>query len=83
MVELFGWISTAAFAICAVPQAYKAYRDGHSDGLAAGLLWLWMIGEITGMCYGVGLKELPLILNYSANAILVGFVLRYKIYPRR
>ena len=82
MTQLFGWISSIAFGICAIPQAMMSYKDGHSNGMSNGLLTLWMIGETTGLMYAVGLNELPLMLNYGANALFVGVVMHYKFFPR-
>ena len=81
--DALGWISSCAFAICAIPQAYKAHKDGHSEGVSFGLLSLWLLGEGCGIFYGIGLRELPLIFNYGSNCLFVSIVFWYKIFPRR
>jgi uncharacterized protein with PQ loop repeat len=83
ITTVFGWISAIAFGICAIPQAYKSHKEGHADGISNGLLFLWTIGEWSGIIYAIGLKEIPLLLNYSANALFIGIVTFYKLFPRR
>lgn len=82
IVELFGWIGAVCFAICAFPQAYKSYLDGHSNGISWGLLSLWMVGEISMVIYILPKLDLPLLLNYTGNIIFVSIIIKYKIRPR-
>lgn len=81
--EMFGWISGLLFFLCAIPQAIKSYRDGHSEGVSSGLLWLWLGGEIAGIIYALSPLQPPLILNYLSNVIFVSVVAWYKAFPRR
>lgn len=81
-MEVFGWISAVAFAVCGIPQAIRSYRDGHSYGVSHGLLILWMIGELTGLVYAAYLGAVPLLVNYLFNGLFVGIICRYKYYAR-
>ena len=82
-VQFFGWIYSLAFALSALPQARKSIRDGHTEGVADGTLVLWMMGEIGGLIYGIGLMQAPIILNCLVNTIFVGIILRYRLFPRK
>ena len=81
--QIAGWASSIAFGICAIPQAYQSIKDGHSNGMTNGLLFLWIVGEVCGILYSISLGELPLIFNYGSNCFFVGIMLWYKIFPRR
>ena len=79
----FGWVYSLAFALSALPQAKKSMKDGHSEGIATGTLWLWALGEFAGIIYGVSLMQLPIIFNCLLNTVFVGIIIWYKICPRK
>lgn len=82
-MELLGWIGALAFAFSAVPQAYKSYKEGHSDGISAGMLSLWLIGEILTIIYVVStVHSLPLIFNYTINLGCLYVIIWYKLPTR-
>ena len=74
--EIAGWISSLAFGLSAFPQVLKTYRTKSVDDLANGMLILWCIGEVTGVIYALGFDRLPypLLANYAANGIGVGYL---------
>lgn len=83
--DTLGWIGSICLACCAVPQAYMSWKQGHANGISAGLLWLWALGEIFTLAY-ISSKpniDIPLFVNYSANIIFIGIVCWYKVYPRK
>ena len=81
---MIGWLGSLFLGFCGLPQALKAYRDGHVEGLDPGLLVLWTLGEIfTG--YAV-LGDAPLgylILNYGLNLVFLSVLWRYWLSPRK
>ena len=79
--EIIGWIGGTALAFCGVPQAWKSYKDGHSEGLSMGFIILWLVGELFGLAYILPSNSLPLYFNYGGNLVLVLVILRYKIWP--
>lgn len=83
-MEFFGWISSTMLLLCGVPQAYKSFKDGHSRGISTAFLVLWTGGEFFGLAYILTMKDLslPLLTNYSFNAIMVSIMLFYKFFPR-
>lgn len=81
--EMIGWIGSIAFAVSAIPQMIKSYEDKNSDGLAWGLLILWIIGELFSLLYVIPLKQYPMITNYVVNSIFLFVILYYKINPTR
>jgi uncharacterized protein with PQ loop repeat len=83
MYSIFGWLSSIAFGISAIPQAYKSYKDGHSNGISNGLLILWIFGELTGFIYSIGLMAPPLMINYIANTVFISIIIWFKLKPRK
>jgi len=83
--ELLGWLGGLLFAICAIPQAWQSYKQGHSKGLNSGLLQMWFWGEVLTVSY-VYLKhgfDGPLMLNYLANIVFLVVIMKYKYKPRQ
>jgi uncharacterized protein with PQ loop repeat len=85
MVELVGWIAATAFAICALPQAIHSFKEGHSNDMTHGFLWLWFIGEVFTIPYVFikhGWTDVPLLTNYFFNFGLLSVIMKYKYFPR-
>jgi len=84
MVNLLGLVGTLAFALSALPQAWKCWRDGHARGVSAGLIALWFTGEICSAIYVLGAvsPKALLLVNYCFNALTVGVIAWYKVRPR-
>jgi uncharacterized protein with PQ loop repeat len=83
MLEFFGWFGGFLLAFCGTPQAWKSYKDGHSEGLSWTFLWMWFWGESLVLVYVAPQYLWPLILNYLFNIFLAGVILWYKFYPRQ
>jgi len=83
MIELIGWIGSFLLAFCGVPQAYKSYKDGHSEGISWGFILMWFTGEILVLTY-VMLTTMDIILmfNYFINLIIGYTIIHYKWKPR-
>lgn len=82
-VRFSGWMYSLAFALSALPQCIKSRRDGHANGVAEGTVILWIIGEMAGLSYGIGIKEWPIIFNCGLNTIFVGIITKYKYFPKK
>lgn len=83
-IDIVGWIGASAFAVSGLPQAIKCVKEGHADGVANGMIVLWLIGEGAMLTYS-GLKytnDFALLTNYVLNAILVLVIAKYKYFPR-
>jgi len=83
MIESFGWLGGLLLATCGAPMAWQSHKQGHSDGIAKGFLWMWFWGEIFVLIYVLPQLLYPLIINYGFNIVLVLIVLKYKYYPRK
>jgi uncharacterized protein with PQ loop repeat len=76
-MQLLGWIGGIALAICAAPQAWKAFSTMDSSDFSIWFLALWLLGEVCLLCYTWGLRKWPLRLNYGSNIVFILIILRY------
>lgn len=82
MTVIIGWLGAVCFALCALPQAIKTYRSKSIKDLSWGFLILWIVGEILCGYYVVqttGISQAPLLANYAANGIMLGYLFYAKV----
>lgn len=84
MIEIIGWIGAAAFCLCGIPQAIRSVKEGHSDGVSHGLLWMWMLGEICMPIYIYAEHgfDLPVHFNYFMNFCCLVVITKYKYWRK-
>ena len=80
--EILGWLGSICLAICGIPQAWQSMKDKHSHGISWGFVLLWAFGEIFALAYVYNKLDLPLLLNYATNILILGVILYYKIKPK-
>lgn len=83
-VQTIGWLSSACFMLCALPQVFVSKKQGHSEGVSLLFLLLWLAGEIlivyyVYMMYG---WDWPQHTHYLVNIFFISIILKYKIKPR-
>lgn len=81
MNEIAGWISSAALALCALPQVLHTWRTGKTDGISLVFLTLWLVGELFGFVYIAGFDKTPwpIVVNYIANIIAIVYLIWKKV----
>ena len=81
--ETIGWAGNILLALCAIPQAIKCYRNGHSKGLDKLFVWMWYIGEM-GACFyhNFTSDRVPQNINYLVNIIAISVIVYYRHFPR-
>ena len=82
IAESAGWIGSGLLLICSLPQAWKSWREGHSEGLSATMLWLWIFGMLFMIAYFIPLKAYPAIISHSFNVFVAGTITWFKHFPR-
>jgi len=82
VISILGWLGSLLLAICGAPQAWQSYKDKHSDGISWAFLLLWGFGEIFCLGYVYDKFDLPLLMNYAVNILIVGVMIYYKINPK-
>lgn len=77
-MDLIGYIGGILLAFCAAPEAYLAWKRGHSS-LSWGFLSLWGVGEVFTLA--AVLTDAPLgylLLNYGLNILFISIICYYK-----
>ena len=80
--EILGWLGSICLGICGIPQAWQSIKDKHSHGISWGFVLLWAFGEVFALAYVYNKLDLPLLLNYATNTLILGVILYYKIKPK-
>lgn len=81
LFTILGWLGSVSLAICGIPQAWMSYKEKRSEGISWAFLLLWGFGEIFALAYVYDKLDLPLILNYAINILIISVILYYKIKP--
>jgi len=76
--ETFGYIGSMFLTINAVPELVRTIRDGRCH-IGWPMLVLWFLGEIFTTTYVMMLQDIPLLINYLFNFVVVTVMLLYKI----
>lgn len=82
LFEILGWLGSICLAICGIPQAWQSIKDKHSHGISWGFVLLWAFGEIFALAYVYDKLDLPLLLNYATNILILAVILYFKINPK-
>lgn len=80
--NLLGWLSTLLLTFGSVPQVYKTWKEGHSNGLSIGMMYMWFFGEVFLILYSLSDKNWPILANGLLNSLMAGYILKYKIWPK-
>lgn len=80
---LASWCGTIILIIRGLPQAYKSWTDGHSNGLSQAMLWLWFLGSALLLPHLILQKEVLLMSVYIANILCILVMLKYFYFPRK
>jgi len=82
LFAILGWLGSICLAICGVPQAWMSYKEKHSHGISWAFLLLWAFGEVFALAYVYDKLDLPLLLNYSVNILILAVILYFKVSPK-
>lgn len=77
-----GLLGSLFLTFCAVPELWRTIKDRECH-LGWGFLTMWLLGEILCFFYGFELNEIPLIINYTFNLIVVSVMFTFKLKHSR
>lgn len=73
MLNLIGLIGTILLVFSSIPQAFHTWSTKDISGLSLMTLLLWFIGVVfMGIYVLLTTAQLPLLLNYVLNTLVVG-----------
>jgi hypothetical protein len=83
MIELTAWLGNLLLAVCAVPQAWASYKQGHSNGITKEMLWLWGGGTLLALPLQFERGIMQAVMNYNVNLFLISVIVYFKLFPRK
>lgn len=83
MIQIIGYIGSLAYALSGIPQAILSIKNGHSHGVSRGFSSLSVIGSLLSLIYAIPRGDYVLMLNFTANIIVWGTVLKYSYFERK
>jgi uncharacterized protein with PQ loop repeat len=73
MIEFLGFIASTSLILSSVPQLLCTLRKKDVSGLSLGTLMFWFWGVILmGIYVALTTKQMPLLINYAFNSVVVG-----------
>ena len=78
MIEVSAWIGNICFVLCGIPQAWKSYKEKHSNGISFSMLMLWFWGNLLSLIYSVYNHQWPLTLGYLSGMANISIITYYK-----
>ena len=82
MLEFCGWLGAILFSVCGIPQAYASYKNKNSNGISTSFIIMWFFAEIFTIIYIFPSNQIPLLMNYFVNLIIVLIIAYYKFFPK-
>ncbi len=83
MIQILGYVAMGCLIMAAVPQAIKAVREGHSNGIAGPYVLLLLSGFTLMSVYLCLTKPVyPVLCNYLFNILMMCIIGYYKLFPR-
>ena len=76
-----GLIGSLLLTFCAVPELIRTLKNQRCD-IGWGFLLMWFFGELFCLFYGYDLNEMPLMINYTFNFVIVSVMIYYKVQRR-
>ena len=83
MLQVLGWVTSACFMLCVVPQTISCIRARSAGTLTWPFLLMWFIGCLTGSIYVAVRADWPLLANYGFSLLNVGVLVWYKVRDGR
>lgn len=82
VIAIFSWVGALILLFRALPQAYKSWKEGHSNGLAPSMLWLWLIGSFCLLPHLLSKGDWATAIIYFSNIFAVIIMGKFFYFPR-
>ena len=77
-METIGYIGSIFLTVNAIPEVIRTIRDKRCH-IGWPMLMLWFFGEVFMTTYAIMLWNVPLMMNYIFNFVVVIVMLGYKV----
>ncbi len=82
-LQVLGWIATACFMLCVIPQTIACIRAKSAGTLTWAFLVMWFMGCMTGAVYVAARSDWPLLANYLFGLANIGVIGHFKVKDTR
>lgn len=73
LLDFIGFLASTLLILSSVPQAVHTYKTKNVSGLSLGTLLFWFFGVVLmGVYVLIQSPQIPLLLNYGLNTVVVG-----------
>lgn len=79
LIQIAGYLAAAATTISFLPQALHTIKTKDTKGISLEMYIVFVFGIVMWLVYGIGIKDLPIILANSITLILTVIILVYKL----
>lgn len=83
-LKFIGILGASLLAFCGAPQAWLAYKNGHSNGQHPWYLIMWLVGVVCMCTYSTFVLGFSWIVffNYLFSFIFCAIITYYYFFPR-
>ena len=78
-VEIIGATGATLTTLCWVPQAVKIIREQDTRAISLPATAAFTFGMLLWFCYGVALKDMPLIMSSAIELVLMTVIVGLKL----
>lgn len=72
LAQTLGWLTTALFTICFIPQIMKTWKTQTVDGLSFLFLFISFVANIVAFVYATLIEQPPLQIKYILAMLFLG-----------
>ena len=80
--QIIGYLGSFLLAWGGLPELFRTVRNKRCD-VGSGMLGMWFGGEVLLLLYILPKMDIPLLLNYAANVIIIAVMIFYKVFNRK
>jgi lactoylglutathione lyase len=77
LIHTLGLISAVLTTSAFLPQVIKAWRTRSTHDLSPPMFTLFFLGILGWLCYGILIRDLPIILANSITVVLAGIIIYF------
>ena len=71
LAQVLGWVATALFTVCFIPQIIKTWKTKTVDGLSFLFLFISFVANIIALAYATLIEQPPLQIKYILAMIFL------------
>lgn len=71
LIQLTGYISGFIIAVALTPQVIQAYKTKSTNDISLPWTIIFLLGLLLYQIYGIGIKEMPIIISNAIETVLV------------